>query len=372
MFRGSQLTKGNEAKELYFCNAATNAFYNTDITPASPAAESIVKVNGVAPPIIDATLSDLTVSEGTLTPAFNPATLDYTVTVANDITQLTIEATANDAGATVVGDGLKDNLIVGSNPFAITVTAEDGTTELVYRVVVTRELYTITASVNGIGGTIEPEGIITLGHGESQTYTFVADDTYQIKSVLIDGINNQQAITAGSYTFDNVTESHTIVVSFELKRYTITASVNGGNGTINPAGSNEYQHGSNATFTMIANQGYFIEEVIVNGIKVGTEDTYTFTNITSNHSITVKFAQEVGIEDFKEIEIKVYPNPATEYVIIKSEKEINKVVIFNSAGKKVFENKNVKGEKLKISVNHFPTGMYYIDIDGSTEKMIKM
>ena len=84
-----------------------------------------------------ATLSSLTVSAGTLTPAFNPETTSYTVAVTNSVSSITITATATDAKATVSGAGTK-TLAVGANSFSIIVTAENGTTKT-YTVVVTRE-----------------------------------------------------------------------------------------------------------------------------------------------------------------------------------------------------------------------------------------
>ena len=55
----------------------------------------------------DAALSSLTVSEGTLTPAFSSDVYNYTVDVAYSVNSIMITATANDENATVVGAGEK-------------------------------------------------------------------------------------------------------------------------------------------------------------------------------------------------------------------------------------------------------------------------
>ena len=72
----------------------------------------------------DATLSNLTVSAGTLSPAFSSSTYSYNVAVANSVSSITLTATPADPNANVIGDGVKA-LSVGSNPFSILVTAED-------------------------------------------------------------------------------------------------------------------------------------------------------------------------------------------------------------------------------------------------------
>ncbi|MCR2803559.1 endo-alpha-N-acetylgalactosaminidase family protein [Paenibacillus soyae] len=84
----------------------------------------------------DATLSDLTVSAGALSPAFSSGTTSYSVNVANSVSSMTIAATANDSAATVSGAGAKA-LSVGANTFHVVVTAEDGT-QKTYTIAVTR------------------------------------------------------------------------------------------------------------------------------------------------------------------------------------------------------------------------------------------
>ena len=91
-------------------------------------------------PSSDATLSALTLSQGTLAPVFDPATTAYNATVANSVTGATVTATANDSGATVAitPSDVPVNLNVGVNNITVTVTAADGVTQETYSVTVTR------------------------------------------------------------------------------------------------------------------------------------------------------------------------------------------------------------------------------------------
>ena len=98
----------------------------------------------------DATLSDLDISEGVLSPSFDPVDLAYTAGVVNVVTSVRVTPTANhgdatvtvtvDTGATVNRSGsdytVRD-LDVGSNAITIVVRAQDGTTQT-YTVTVTR------------------------------------------------------------------------------------------------------------------------------------------------------------------------------------------------------------------------------------------
>ena len=70
--------------------------------------------------------------------------------------------------------------------------------------------YTITPSA-GPNGTISPATPQVVDEGGSQTFNFTPDPGYHIADVLVDGIS--VGAVAG-YTFGNVTDNHTIAVTF--------------------------------------------------------------------------------------------------------------------------------------------------------------
>lgn len=86
----------------------------------------------------DATLSELSISEGELNPAFDSAIFNYSVNVAYDVSEITITPTPNDSHAIINGDIGVLPLTAGANPFNITVIAEDEVTQKTYSVVVNR------------------------------------------------------------------------------------------------------------------------------------------------------------------------------------------------------------------------------------------
>ena len=72
--------------------------------------------------------------------------------------------------------------------------------------------------------------------------------------------------------------------------YTIQATVSGGNGTISPSGSVSVNEGDNEEFTITPSEGYVIASLKVDGTEVeNPSNTYTFPNVTSNHTIVVSF-----------------------------------------------------------------------------------
>ncbi|MCX6724098.1 MAG: SBBP repeat-containing protein [Candidatus Staskawiczbacteria bacterium] len=75
--------------------------------------------------------------------------------------------------------------------------------------------------------------------------------------------------------------------------HTITASTVNSNGSITPTGATTVDDGANQTFTISANDPY-TTNVIVDGASQGPLTTYTFTNVTTNHTILADFSLVLG------------------------------------------------------------------------------
>lgn len=71
----------------------------------------------------------------------------------------------------------------------------------------------------------------------------------------------------------------------------ITVTVTG-KGSVDPAGSVvTVTKGQSRTFTFTPDSGYHIEDVLVDGVSVGTAGSYTFSNVQGDHELEVIFAE---------------------------------------------------------------------------------
>lgn len=120
-----QLVNGNNMVSIVVkAENGTTKTYNVNIVKSSPVSSN-------------ANLSGLSVSSGTLSPAFNPNTTSYKINVPNGTTKLDVNAITSDPGAKVVISG-NNNLRVGKNNIVVEVTAADGS----------KKIYTIEATRN--------------------------------------------------------------------------------------------------------------------------------------------------------------------------------------------------------------------------------
>lgn len=151
----------------------------------------------------------------------------------------------------------------------------------------TQYAYTITPSA-GVGGTISPPTPQVVPISESATFTIIPNSCYNIKDVFVDD-ESQGAISI--YTFEDVTEDHTIHADFQIKTYEILVNQSEG-GEIDPAGEDGIvmtNCGSTQCFNITPDEGNAIYDVIVDNSSVGVYDQYCFTNITDNHTIEAVF-----------------------------------------------------------------------------------
>jgi len=119
-------------------------------------------------------------------------------------------------------------------------------------------------------------------------------------------------------------------------------------GTITPVGTVAINDTTAQTFEITPITGYEIESLMIDDVSTEATSSYTFDNVTENHSITAIFRKiELGTNETGLKEINVYPNPTSDYIYISGNKKINTLELYNVNGQKVMQN---KGNKMDISL----------------------
>jgi hypothetical protein len=185
--------------------------------------------------------------------------------------------------ADVLVDGLSVGPVTSYNFPSVTATHTISATFAI-------NTYTITTYA-GAHGSISPSGDITVNYGGSQTFTITPDPGYHIDGLNVDGFSLAPAST---YTFTNVADNSFISADFAIDTFTITTSA-GPNGSITPSGTVSANYGDSKSFEITADPDFMISQVIVDGSPVKlsglTETSFTFNNISSDHTISAKFIE---------------------------------------------------------------------------------
>lgn len=141
--------------------------------------------------------------------------------------------------------------------------------------------YTLTLSATN-GSITKSPSAASYDSGTSVTLTAVPATGYEFTAWSGDasGSTNPKTVTMNS--------NKSITATFTLSDHTITATA-GANGTISPSGAVSVTPGDNQSFTITPDDDYQVATLTVDDGSVSTSTTYTFVNVSSDHSINATF-----------------------------------------------------------------------------------
>ena len=192
-------------------------------------------------------------------------------------------------GAIMV-DGEAVDLEPGSYIYTLENIEADHTVVAVFESIIYHTVH-IAAGANG---TVNPSGDVSVIEGENLSIVVIPDDGYRVHAFVVDGENALDELVANGYVYNfvNVTANHNVHVSFvENTYYTIVATC-GEHGTITPNGEVSVLSGEDQSFAIVADGGYHIASVMVDGVDVTAElsgGVYTFEEVGEAHTISAEF-----------------------------------------------------------------------------------
>lgn len=259
---------------------------------------------------VSALPTSCTISSGAST-----CTVPFTWSISNaSAPNLYNSTTVNQYSTSASGSGVSYPITNGSNTVqvrdsssvlnstAVTGSCTSGTSWNGSSCAVIVIYYNIIAT-SGANGAVTPTGTTTIAQGDSQIYAITPDTSYQVATLTVDG----GSVTASTtYTFSTVTADHTITATFSLIpiTHTITSGA-GSHGTIDPFGAIVVADGASQAFAITPDSGFYTATLLMDGGQVSTSSPYTFTNVTSDHTISATFA--------------LIPTPPGSYTIIANQ-----------------------------------------------------
>lgn len=182
----------------------------------------------------------------------NSAIKSFTVTQ-----NLTVDGTNVTLTAVISYKHIADNLVTVNNGTGSGTYAKGDTVSI--------SADTAPKGKHFTGWTVK-NGDITLANENKETTTFIMPDT-----------------------------AVEVTANYMANSYTITAT-SSENGSITPNDVTTVSYGESKTYKIKPNDGYYIADVFVDNVSQGAIETYTFNNITSNHTISVVFKNNINTE----------------------------------------------------------------------------
>ena len=228
-----------------------------------------------------------------------------------------------------------------------------------YRALFEREPYYITAEANPAeGGTITGTGG-TFYNNTSCQLIATANEGYNFLNWTKDG-----AVVSTNYIYQfNVTGSAHFVANFELvtpptpETVEITAEADPAEGgTVTGAGT--YEVGATVTMTAVANTDYRFVNWTVGGEVITDAASFSFI-ATGDVHLVAHFISTVGVNDWEELPISVYPNPTVDKLFVESPVPVRQCEVYSISGQRLLLLEDC-GETFEIQVHHLPSGSYVI------------
>ena len=215
------------------------------VTAQNGATKSYTVTITRALPSGNADLSALSLSSGTLAPAFAAGTTSYTASVSNATTSLTVTPTVTDATASVTVNGVATTsgnasgaiaLAVGANTLTTLVTAQDGTTTKTYTVTVTRagsgdaNLSALALSGGSISPAFAPSTTgYTMSIAAATTSITVTPTVNEPNATItVNGVAVASGNASGAIAMNTGANTVTVVVTAQnnstTKTYTVTVA----------------------------------------------------------------------------------------------------------------------------------------------------
>ncbi|MFW5758324.1 MAG: T9SS type A sorting domain-containing protein, partial [Bacteroidota bacterium] len=141
--------------------------------------------------------------------------------------------------------------------------------------------YVITSSSEG-PGSIEPEGEVEVEHGDDQGFFITPLPGAYIADLLI---NEQSVDVTEEYIFEDVTQDgNEIHAVFEWTSYDVTITSDG-NGTVEPSGTVEVEHGNSLEIEFTPDDGHYLAELLVNDEEEDPVESFLLLDVTENTTV---------------------------------------------------------------------------------------
>ena len=159
--------------------------------------------------------------------------------------------------------------------------------------------YTIT--FNGNGGTPSAASMTTIDQKLPELPTATHSGSYSFDGWYTAASGGTKITTATVFYENTTVYAHWTYIGGGGSSgggggytYHTIRAISGLNGSISPSGWTSVRHGWDQTFAITPDKGYAVAKVLVDGKSVGSVKSYTFKNVTKDHTIEVVFMKANG------------------------------------------------------------------------------
>ena len=225
----------------------------------------------------------------------------------------------------------------------------------------------LTATRNG-----EPFTSGSLAYeGDKIVITAQPAEGYQIDKWLIGKEEIEVTPYTGQTTFECTVGTADVLIkaTFTKKTFAVTLTKEG-EGTITATGAADLTavpYGTELTIVATPAAGYKLTALTANGTDILATKKVVIKSATE---VKATFVDHTGVETTVTQQVKLYPNPATDYVIVEGVAPASEVTLHSMTGERLYAGLTDSRGVLQIDLTPYAVGVYLVCVAGETYRVV--
>ncbi len=349
--------------------------YGTELTIVATPAEGYELVSITAGGT-DITASKKVVVTGNLTVKATFTKKSFAVTLTKE-GEGTISATgASNFNSVAYGT----ELTIKATPaegYELTALTANGTDILATKKVVVTDNMTVKATFTkksfAVSLTKEGEGTITatgasnlnsVAYGTELTIVATPAEGYELTALTGNGTDilaTKKVVVEGNLTVKATFEKKTFAV-------TLTSNEHGDITIVEPVDLKAVPYGTTLTVKATGkNAQCVLTELTANGEDILATQSFVVTDVTE---VKATFVDHTGVETTVTQQTQLYPNPATDYVIVEGVAPASEVMLHSMTGERLYASRADDRGTLQIDLTPYADGVYLVCVAGETYRVV--
>ena len=221
---------------------------------------------------------------------------------------------------------------------------------------------------NKVGeGTITATGASNLNsvaYGTELTIVATPAEGYELTALTANGTDilaTKKVVVEGNLTVKATFEKKTFAV-------TLTSNEHGDITIVEPVNLDAVPYGTTLTVKATGkNAQCVLTELTANGKNILATKSFVVTDVTE---VKATFVDHTGVETTVTQQVKLYPNPATDYVIVEGVAPASEVTLHSMTGERLYAGRADDRGTLQIDLTPYADGVYLVCVAGETYRVV--
>ena len=252
-------------------------------------------------------------------------------------------------------------LYTGKTTFECTV----GTADVLIKATFTKKTFAVKLTKEGEGSITAPgaEDLNAVPYGTELTIEATPAEGYELSALTANGTD---ILATKKVTVQGATE---VKATFTKKSFAVTLTKEG-EGTISATGAddlNAVPYGTELTIEATPATGYKLTALTANGTDILATKKVVIKGATE---VKATFVDHTGVETTVTQQVKLYPNPATDYVIVEGVAPASEVTLHSMTGERLYAGRADDRGTLQIDLTPYADGVYLVCVAGETYRVV--